>query len=135
MRHAVRLCVVAAVLTVAASAAAQGQRSAAAGFMPGIGGQGQAGNKDQPIQIDARSLEVRDKKKTATFIGDVKVVQGSKRSISRATGKKSRKTAKEVVAKPSRKRVKRARRQATQSTPVIEREIVDVVDEPVPGYR
>jgi lipopolysaccharide export system protein LptA len=34
------------------------------------------GNQDQPVQIDAASLEVRDKKKTATFTGDVQVVQG-----------------------------------------------------------
>ena len=56
-----------------------------------------------------------------------------KRPISRATGKKSRKTTKKVAAKPSRKRVKRARRQAAQTAPVVEREIIDVVDEPVPG--
>jgi lipopolysaccharide export system protein LptA len=34
------------------------------------------GNQDQPVQIDAAALEVRDKKKTATFTGDVQVVQG-----------------------------------------------------------
>jgi lipopolysaccharide export system protein LptA len=34
------------------------------------------GNQDQPVQIDAAALEVRDKKKTATFSGDVQVVQG-----------------------------------------------------------
>jgi len=31
---------------------------------------------DQPIQIEAASLEMRDKKKEATFAGNVKVVQG-----------------------------------------------------------
>lgn len=38
--------------------------------------QGFSQNRDQPIQIEAASLEVRDKKKEATFSGDVKVVQG-----------------------------------------------------------
>uniref|UniRef100_Q07UJ7 OstA family protein n=1 Tax=Rhodopseudomonas palustris (strain BisA53) TaxID=316055 RepID=Q07UJ7_RHOP5 len=38
--------------------------------------QGFSQNRDQPIQIEAASLEVRDKKKEATFTGDVKVVQG-----------------------------------------------------------
>jgi lipopolysaccharide export system protein LptA len=33
-------------------------------------------NQDQPIQIDAATLEVRDKEKIATFAGDVQVVQG-----------------------------------------------------------
>ena len=33
-------------------------------------------NRDQPIQIEAASLEMRDKKKEATFSGNVKVVQG-----------------------------------------------------------
>jgi lipopolysaccharide export system protein LptA len=38
--------------------------------------QGFAQNRDQPIQIEAASLEMRDKKKEATFSGNVKVVQG-----------------------------------------------------------
>jgi len=38
--------------------------------------QGFAQNRDQPIQIEAASLEMRDKKKEATFAGNVKVVQG-----------------------------------------------------------
>ena len=33
-------------------------------------------DKDQPVQIEAASLEVRDKNKMATFSGDVQVVQG-----------------------------------------------------------
>jgi lipopolysaccharide export system protein LptA len=33
-------------------------------------------NQDQPIQIDAATLEVRDTNKMATFSGDVQVVQG-----------------------------------------------------------
>jgi lipopolysaccharide export system protein LptA len=33
-------------------------------------------NKDKPVQIEAASLEVRDKDKVATFSGDVNVTQG-----------------------------------------------------------
>jgi lipopolysaccharide export system protein LptA len=38
--------------------------------------QGFSQNRDQPIQIEASSLEMRDKKKEATFAGNVRVVQG-----------------------------------------------------------
>jgi len=38
--------------------------------------QGFSQNRDQPIQIEAARLEMRDKKKEATFSGNVKVVQG-----------------------------------------------------------
>ena len=38
--------------------------------------QGFAQNRDQPIQIEAASLEVRDKQKEAVFSGKVKVTQG-----------------------------------------------------------
>src|SRR5438309_4960028 len=38
--------------------------------------QGFSQKRDQPIQIEAASLEMRDKKKEATFAGNVKVVQG-----------------------------------------------------------
>jgi lipopolysaccharide export system protein LptA len=38
--------------------------------------QGFSQNRDQPIQIEAATLEMRDKKKEATFAGNVKVVQG-----------------------------------------------------------
>lgn len=38
--------------------------------------QGFSQNRDKPIQIEAASLEVRDKKKEATFSGNVKVLQG-----------------------------------------------------------
>jgi lipopolysaccharide export system protein LptA len=36
----------------------------------------QGGGQDQPVQIEAASLEVRDKNKMATFAGNVQVVQG-----------------------------------------------------------
>lgn len=38
--------------------------------------QGFSQNRDQPIQIEAATLEMVDKKKEATFSGNVKVVQG-----------------------------------------------------------
>jgi lipopolysaccharide export system protein LptA len=38
--------------------------------------QGFSQNRDQPVHIEAASLEVRDKDKVATFSGDVKVHQG-----------------------------------------------------------
>ena len=38
--------------------------------------QGFSQNRDQPIQIEAATPEMRDKKKEATFSGNVKVVQG-----------------------------------------------------------
>ena len=37
--------------------------------------QGFSQNRDQPIQIEAASLEMRDKKKEATFFGNLKVIQ------------------------------------------------------------
>ena len=46
--------------------------------------QGFSQNRDQPIQIEAASLEVRDKKKEATFSGNVKVVQGDTTMKSRS---------------------------------------------------
>jgi len=38
--------------------------------------QGFSQNRDQPIRIEAASLEMRDKRKEATFAGNVKVIQG-----------------------------------------------------------
>jgi len=46
--------------------------------------QGFSQNRDQPIQIEAASLEMRDKKKEATFSGNVKVVQGDTIMTSRS---------------------------------------------------
>jgi lipopolysaccharide export system protein LptA len=54
-------------------AAAQAPRSAANGAGQSLL---QEQNQDQPIQIEAATLEVHDKNKTATFSGDVQVVQG-----------------------------------------------------------
>jgi lipopolysaccharide export system protein LptA len=58
-------------MVVAGDAAAQ---SAVTGVPNAM--QGFSQNRDQPIQIEAASLEMRDKKKEATFSGNVKVVQG-----------------------------------------------------------
>jgi lipopolysaccharide export system protein LptA len=68
-------CVCAIVLTLAlirvdeavAQSSVQGVPNAMQGFSQ---------NRDQPIQIEAASLEMRDKKKEATFSGSVKVIQG-----------------------------------------------------------
>jgi len=57
----------AAVLACAAAVAQQGPPNALQGF---------SANRDQPVKIDAATLEVRDKEKVATFSGDVHVVQG-----------------------------------------------------------
>jgi lipopolysaccharide export system protein LptA len=46
--------------------------------------QGFSQNRNQPISIEAASLEMRDKKKEATFSGNVKVVQGDTTMTSRA---------------------------------------------------
>src|SRR3954452_10659137 len=52
--------------------------SVAQGAMSGVPNamQGFSQKRAQPIQIEAASLEMRDKKKEATFAGNVKVVQG-----------------------------------------------------------
>jgi lipopolysaccharide export system protein LptA len=74
MTHRLSLCAVMAVLLAPGWAVAQAPRPAAGPPVQSLlqGGQ----DKDQPVQIEAASLEVRDKNKTATFSGDVQVVQG-----------------------------------------------------------
>jgi lipopolysaccharide export system protein LptA len=66
-------CSVAFALAVIAAGDA-GAQSAVTGVPNAM--QGFSQNRDQPIQIEAASLEMRDKKKEATFSGNVKVVQG-----------------------------------------------------------
>ena len=65
------------VLLLALTAIA-GADARAQGAMQGVPNamQGFSQNRDQPIQIEAASLEMMDKKKEATFSGNVKVVQG-----------------------------------------------------------
>jgi len=65
-------CAALALATVAAVEAAA--QSAVTGVPNAM--QGFSQNRDQPIQIEAATLEMRDKKKEATFAGNVKVVQG-----------------------------------------------------------
>jgi lipopolysaccharide export system protein LptA len=60
---------VAVFLLPSASLAQTGQT--APNFMEGF-----SKNRDKPVQIRAQSFEVRDKDKTATFSGNVQVVQG-----------------------------------------------------------
>ena len=68
-----RLAMCACALTCAAAFGASAQ-SAVQGVPNAL--QGFSQNRDQPIQIEAASLEMRDKQKEATFSGNVKVVQG-----------------------------------------------------------
>lgn len=60
-------------LVAPASAAAQGPHSTPLAPTQSVL---QGKNSDEPIQIDAATLEVHDKSKVATFSGDVQVVQG-----------------------------------------------------------
>ena len=73
MNRRLRVFAVLIVLAAAGPVAAQAPRAAATS--PLLGG-AQDQNKDQPIQIESATLEVRDKSKMATFSGDVQVVQG-----------------------------------------------------------
>jgi len=72
-----RRAVVAAIALGGAALIATGA-ARAQGAMQGVPNamQGFSQNRDQPIQIEAASLEMRDKKKEATFSGNVKVIQG-----------------------------------------------------------
>lgn len=74
MMRLLHLCAVMAALLAPGLAVAQAPRPAAGPPVQSLlqGGQ----DKDQPVQIEAASLEVRDKDKKATFAGDVQVVQG-----------------------------------------------------------
>jgi lipopolysaccharide export system protein LptA len=81
-RHARSIChlwrlAFSAVLTgivLLGATAAQAQGSSVQGVPNAM--QGFSQNRDKPIQIEAASLEMRDKDKVATFSGNVKVVQG-----------------------------------------------------------
>ena len=61
----------AALMFVSAAAVAAQPAQQPSGAMQGF-----SANKDQPVKITANSLEVRDKIRQATFMGDVKLVQG-----------------------------------------------------------
>lgn len=73
MRRRLRLIVAVMALAAPGAAAAQSPvQSPIQNPMQGLQGQ----NKDLPIHIEAATLEVHDKAKTATFSGNVQVVQG-----------------------------------------------------------
>jgi len=69
--HGIAIAAFLLTLFAAGAASAQGSMSGVPNAMQGF-----SQNRDQPIQIEAASLEMRDKKKEATFAGNVKVVQG-----------------------------------------------------------
>ena len=62
-----------ATLAIPGFAFAQGPRPPAPGPLSGFT---QGKDQDQPVQIEATTLEVRDKSKMATFSGNVQVTQG-----------------------------------------------------------
>ena len=74
LRRALRRGVLVASFTVAALPAATAQPGTTKNVPNAL--QGFQQNRGQPVQIEAASLEVRDKDKVATFSGNVKVVQG-----------------------------------------------------------
>jgi lipopolysaccharide export system protein LptA len=77
MQRRIFVSIIALALSAPAIAAAQTPR--ASSVAPQLSNPAQGiinDNQDQPIQIDAATLEVRDKEKMATFAGDVQVVQG-----------------------------------------------------------
>jgi lipopolysaccharide export system protein LptA len=77
MSRSAKIWLAATVLSAVASVAqAQPPAPAQQPAGPANALQGFAQNRDQPVKIDAASLEVRDKEKIATFSGNVKVVQG-----------------------------------------------------------
>jgi lipopolysaccharide export system protein LptA len=63
-------------LTVAALGIASAPLSAQVSKGPPNALQGFSQNRDQPVHIEAATLEVRDKEKQATFTGNVRVTQG-----------------------------------------------------------
>ena len=67
----IRVAAIAFTLMAGGEARAQAAMSGVPNAMQGF-----TQNRDQPIKIEAASLEMRDKKKEATFSGEVKVVQG-----------------------------------------------------------
>ena len=76
----------------------------------------------------------KQKKRTAARKTKSKKVKVTKKSVKRAVGRKARRTAKKATTKTPRKRVSgRKPPQIERMVPVVEGEIIDVVDEPMPG--
>lgn len=71
-----RRCTIAAASLLLLSAHAMAQPNAGGNKGQPNALQGFSQNRNQPVQIEAAALEVRDKDKVATFSGGVKVVQG-----------------------------------------------------------
>ena len=82
VRHLVRGIHIGLVALAMLAASDAGAQSAVKGVPNAM--QGFSQNRDLPIQIEAASLEMRDKKKEATFSGNVKVVQGDTTMTSKA---------------------------------------------------
>lgn len=85
--------------------------------------------------MQGRGITAAKRKKRATVRKTKsQKVKAAKKPVKRATSGKSRRTTKRVAAEPSRKWVSaRKPRPAKQMVPVVEGEIIDVVDEPMPG--
>ena len=73
-RRGVFAAAAAASILLAAASDATAQPNGSKGQQNAL--QGFSQNRNQPVQIEAGALEVRDKDKVATFSGNVKVVQG-----------------------------------------------------------
>jgi len=73
-RRIVQRVAIAAFALALATAGEAGAQSAVQGVPNAM--QGFSQNRDQPIKIEAATLEMHDKQKEATFAGNVKVVQG-----------------------------------------------------------
>src|SRR5437764_12904015 len=101
-----------ALATIAAGEA--GAQSAVNGVPNAM--QGFSQNRDQPIHIDAATLEMRDKKKEATFSGNVKVVQGDTTMTSKTLVVFYEQAATQPAPAPSAKGAKAAPSAPMQST-------------------
>ena len=75
MRNSLAIAMLIAALAAVAPASAQKSQPAANKGPPNAV-QGFSKNRDKPIHIEARRLEVRDKEKVATFYDSVQVIQG-----------------------------------------------------------
>jgi lipopolysaccharide export system protein LptA len=74
MRARALRCVLIEATLLAVSVAAAPAQTAQSGVPNAM--QGFSQNRNEPVKIDSRTLEVRDKEQTATFLGDVHLVQG-----------------------------------------------------------
>ncbi len=77
----------------------------------------------------------KQKKRAASRKTKSKKKKVAKKSAKRAIGRKSRRPAKKMSPKASQKKKapSRGRPKTTEMVPVVEGEIIDIVDEPLPG--